>query len=66
MKIEDTDLDIAENTEKVTAIEIEIDDKESEDERKIYVWLSISLFAIFILSYFIFQNISKNLFLINI
>lgn len=54
MKIEDTDLDIAENTEKVTAIEIEIDDKESEDERKIYVWLSISLFAIFILSYFIF------------
>lgn len=53
MDKEDTDFDFQENSEKITAVETEIDDPETEDERKIYFWLSISLFAIFILSYFI-------------
>jgi hypothetical protein len=53
MDIEDTDLEIAENPEKVAAIEPDIDTVETEDERNIYFWLSISFFAIFILSYFI-------------
>lgn len=53
MDIEDTDLEITENTEKVTTAESEIDAAETEEEMNIYFWLSISLFAIFILSYFI-------------
>ncbi len=53
MDKEETENEKAVNLVNINTAESEIDSTEQEDEINIYFWLSISLFAVFVLSCFI-------------